>query len=126
MLNLPTDRLTDKGIVKYSTDCAPNNGYYFIPLYDRGQYQIAIEPPHGWTFDPMTVDLDFDGKTDLCSQQQDINFSFKGFTISGKVWPIIFGTVFLILRETLYKPFIIKNYVSLRSSAKDQTRVRLV
>ncbi|CAG2165017.1 unnamed protein product [Oppiella nova] len=80
------DSLTDKGIVKYSTDCAPNNGYYFIPLYDKGLYQLKIEPPKGWTFDPMFVDLNFDGKSDLCSQQNDINFAFKGFTVSGKVF----------------------------------------
>jgi hypothetical protein len=79
------DSLTDKGVVKYTTDCAPNNGYYFIPLYDKGLYQLKIEPPKGWTFDPMFVDLNFDGKSDLCSQQNDINFAFKGFTVSGKV-----------------------------------------
>ncbi|XP_054167363.1 BOS complex subunit NOMO3-like [Oppia nitens] len=77
--------LTDKGIVKYTTDCAPNNGYYFIPLYDKGLYELKIEPPKGWTFEPMSVELNFDGKTDICSQQNDINFSFKGFTVSGNV-----------------------------------------
>ena len=23
------------GVLKYNTDCAPNNGYFLIPLYDK-------------------------------------------------------------------------------------------
>ena len=26
---------TKQGILKYKTDCAPNNGYFLIPLYDK-------------------------------------------------------------------------------------------
>lgn len=26
---------TKQGILKHETDCAPNNGYFLIPLYDK-------------------------------------------------------------------------------------------
>ena len=26
---------TKSGVQKYKTDCAPNNGYFLIPLYDK-------------------------------------------------------------------------------------------
>ena len=27
--------LTKQGIIKSQTECAPNNGYFLIPLYDK-------------------------------------------------------------------------------------------
>ena len=41
---------TKQGSLKYQTDCAPNNGYYMVPVYDRGDYILKVEPPPGWTF----------------------------------------------------------------------------
>lgn len=41
---------TKQGSLKYQTDCAPNNGYYMIPVYDKGDYLLKVEPPPGWTF----------------------------------------------------------------------------
>lgn len=35
-------RYTKQGNLKYHTDCAPNNGYYFIPIYDKGEYVIKV------------------------------------------------------------------------------------
>ena len=26
---------TKQGVLKHKTDCAPNNGYFLIPLYDK-------------------------------------------------------------------------------------------
>jgi hypothetical protein len=46
---------------------------------------FQIEPPAGWSFEPKEVILNVDGTTDLCSQGKDINFIFKGFSITGKV-----------------------------------------
>nr|XP_022914700.1 nodal modulator 1 [Onthophagus taurus] len=77
--------LTKQGIVKDQTNCAPNNGYYFIPLYDKGEYILQLEPPPGWSFDPIRINVNIDGKNDICSQGHDINFKFKGFGITGKV-----------------------------------------
>ncbi|XP_015919887.2 BOS complex subunit NOMO3 [Parasteatoda tepidariorum] len=76
---------TKHGSLKYHTDCAPHNGYYLIPLYDKGDYVLKIEPPLGWSFEPSSVSLHVDGKSDPCSLNQDINFNFKGFTVSGQV-----------------------------------------
>ena len=41
---------TPHGSIKYQTDCAPNTGYYLIPLYDKGDYILKAEPPKGWGF----------------------------------------------------------------------------
>lgn len=56
-----------------------------MPLYDKGEYILKIFPPPGWSFEPNTVTLNVDGKTDLCSLGKDINFIFKGFGITGQV-----------------------------------------
>lgn len=76
---------TKHGSLKYHTDCAPHNGYYLIPLYDKGDYVLKIEPPTGWSFEPSSVNLHVDGTNDPCSLNQDINFNFKGFTIFGQI-----------------------------------------
>lgn len=77
--------LTRQGSHKYQTEGAPNNGYYLIPLYDRGDYTLRVDPPPGWVFEPLSVDLHVDGTTDPCSTAKDIDFLFKGFSILGKV-----------------------------------------
>ncbi|GIY27842.1 nodal modulator 2 [Caerostris extrusa] len=76
---------TKHGSLKYHTDCAPHNGYYLIPLYDKGDYVLKIEPPTGWSFEPSSVILHVDGTSDPCSLNQDINFNFKGFTVMGQI-----------------------------------------
>ncbi|CAE1283136.1 Nodal modulator 3,Nodal modulator 1,Nodal modulator 2 [Acanthosepion pharaonis] len=76
---------TVQGSIKYQTDCAPNNGYYLIPLYDKGDFVLQVEPPPGWSFEPELVRLHIDGTTDKCSLGEDINFQFKGFSIQGMV-----------------------------------------
>jgi hypothetical protein len=35
--------LTKQGALKYETDCAPNNGYYFVPVYEKGEYRLQVE-----------------------------------------------------------------------------------
>jgi len=74
-----------QGNLKYQTDCAPNNGYFFIPIYEKGEYTIKVAPPPGWKFTPEEVTVDIDGVNDLCSQNKDINFVFAGFGVVGKV-----------------------------------------
>lgn len=71
--------------MKDTTDCSPSNGYYFLPVYDRGDYVLRIAPPPGWSFEPEQIDVAFDGATDPCSLGQDVNFVFKGFGITGNV-----------------------------------------
>ncbi|RWS26889.1 nodal modulator 3-like isoform X2, partial [Leptotrombidium deliense] len=77
---------TSAGNLKYTSDCAPNNGYYFIPIYDKGNYVLKIDPPEGWSFEPKEVALTVDGSAnDMCSNNKDVNFMFKGFTVMGKI-----------------------------------------
>lgn len=76
---------TKQGNLKYETECAPNNGYYFIPLYDKGEYILKVSPPSGWSFKPEAVSLKVDGETDDCTVGRDINFHFQGFAVIGKV-----------------------------------------
>ncbi|XP_038065332.1 nodal modulator 1-like isoform X2 [Patiria miniata] len=56
-----------------------------IPIYDKGDFTLKVEPPQGWSFEPTSVDLHIDGETDKCSRGEDINFKFTGFMLSGKV-----------------------------------------
>ncbi|KAI1296508.1 Nodal modulator 1 [Halotydeus destructor] len=76
---------TASGSLKESTDCAPNNGYYFLPLEGKGDHVLRVEPPEGWVFEPNEVTIKIDGQSDPCSRGEDVNFIFKGFSISGKV-----------------------------------------
>jgi hypothetical protein len=47
---------TTEGLLKYSTECAPN-GYFSIPLYDKGSFVIRVDGPAGWTFEPQRIDV---------------------------------------------------------------------
>jgi len=76
---------TTDGILKESTECAPHNGYFLLPLYSKGRVIISVIPPDGWTFQPDKIVLDIDGVTDSCSKGEDLNFVFQGFTVSGHV-----------------------------------------
>lgn len=76
---------TKQGSLKYQTDCAPINGYFMIPLYDKGDFVLKIEPPLGWSFEPTSVDLHVDGVSDICTKEEDINFVFTGFSVFGTV-----------------------------------------
>ncbi|XP_050236465.1 uncharacterized protein LOC126686455 [Mercurialis annua] len=73
---------TVDGLVKERTQCAPN-GYYFIPVYDKGSFAIKINGPEGWSWDPEIVPVIIDNTG--CNQNEDINFRFTGFTLSGRV-----------------------------------------
>ncbi|KAM7501151.1 hypothetical protein LguiB_000055 [Lonicera macranthoides] len=70
------------GLVKDGTQCAPN-GYYFIPVYDKGSFVIKVKGPEGWSWDldQVPVVVDHTG----CNANEDINFQFTGFTLAGRV-----------------------------------------
>lgn len=78
-------RLTKSGTLKDKTDCSPSNGYYFLPLYEKGDYILKLSHPAGWSFEQEEIAISFNGETDLCSQGKDVNFAFKGFGITGRV-----------------------------------------
>ncbi|KAG6575758.1 Nodal modulator 1, partial [Cucurbita argyrosperma subsp. sororia] len=79
---------TVDGLVKDRTQCAPN-GYYFIPVYDKGSFVITINGPEGWSWDPDKVPVLVDDTG--CNGNEDINFRFTGFTLSGRVTGAIGG-----------------------------------
>ncbi|XP_068661556.1 uncharacterized protein [Aristolochia californica] len=79
---------TVDGLVKDRTQCAPN-GYYFIPVYDKGSFVIKIQGPDGWSWDPDKVPVIIDENG--CNSNADINFRFTGFTISGRVMGAVGG-----------------------------------
>ncbi|MFH4974267.1 hypothetical protein AB6A40_000976 [Gnathostoma spinigerum] len=74
---------TAEGNLKYETDCNPSNGYYLLPLYNKGSYYIRVVAPEGWFFEPDAVNVKFDGKTDNCSRGIDINFVLSSFAVEG-------------------------------------------
>ncbi|WVZ71463.1 hypothetical protein U9M48_020048 [Paspalum notatum var. saurae] len=80
--DITVELCTVDGLVKESTQCAPN-GYYFIPVYDKGSFMVRVKGPKGWSWKPETVPVVIDHNG--CNGNADINFQFTGFMISGKV-----------------------------------------
>eukprot|EP01127_Copromyxa_protea_P023042 TRINITY_DN8529_c0_g1_i1.p1 TRINITY_DN8529_c0_g1~~TRINITY_DN8529_c0_g1_i1.p1 ORF type:complete len:996 (-),score=239.24 TRINITY_DN8529_c0_g1_i1:43-3030(-) len=72
--------VTPEGQVKYSTDCAPN-GYYIIPIYDKGTYNIKISAPDGFSFEREFHTVHIGGSEALCNN----NFELTGFQVDGEV-----------------------------------------
>jgi hypothetical protein len=68
-----------------TTDCAPNNGYYFLPVSseDRGQFVLKVNTL--LKVEPADFEVNIDGETDSCSKNVDMNFKFIGFGIAGSV-----------------------------------------
>lgn len=80
--DITVELCTVDGLVKDRTQCAPN-GYYFIPVYDKGSFIVRVKGPDGWSFEPDTVPVIIDQNG--CNANADINFRFTGFMISGRV-----------------------------------------
>jgi len=79
--------LSSSGVVKDQTECAPN-GYYFIPVTEKGSFSIAVEGPKGWSFEPdrRAVTIGKDGQCHLSTTSgTEVNFEFIGFSILGRV-----------------------------------------
>lgn len=47
--NIVVKLVTLDGVLKGTTECAPN-GYYFLPIYDKGRFALQVEGPQGWSF----------------------------------------------------------------------------
>eukprot|EP00250_Pteridium_aquilinum_P020313 c24781_g1_i1 orf=109-3804(+) len=70
------------GLVKDRVQCAPN-GYYFLPVYDKGTFTLHVKGPPGWSWSPHQVSVVADQHG--CNNNEDINFLYTGFSLSGKV-----------------------------------------
>ncbi|EGG20659.1 hypothetical protein DFA_00520 [Cavenderia fasciculata] len=90
--NLPKSKITYDDIkirllskadmrVREETECAPN-GYYFLPIYERGVYILQIQGPQGWTFAKNEIEINAQNVDDF---KEDINFELTGFQLSGMV-----------------------------------------
>ncbi|CAI5482522.1 unnamed protein product [Closterium sp. Yama58-4] len=74
---------TQEGMVKEQAHCAPN-GYYFLPVYTQGTFELAVRGPLGWSFEPEKVSVTVD--SEACNgNRDDLNFHHKGFGLAGKV-----------------------------------------
>ncbi|CAI5496857.1 unnamed protein product, partial [Closterium sp. Naga37s-1] len=73
---------TQEGMVKEQAHCAPN-GYYFLPVYTQGTFELAVRGPPGWSFEPESVSVVVD--SEVCNANKDVNFHHKGFGLAGKV-----------------------------------------
>eukprot|EP00096_Caligus_rogercresseyi_P010264 TRINITY_DN3679_c0_g2_i1.p1 TRINITY_DN3679_c0_g2~~TRINITY_DN3679_c0_g2_i1.p1 ORF type:complete len:1095 (+),score=317.77 TRINITY_DN3679_c0_g2_i1:50-3334(+) len=78
-------RSKEGNILKYKTDPAPNNGYYFLPVYEKGDYVLKIKLPPSWETEPSEITVAIDGVSDPCTTNKDLDFVFKGFAISGRI-----------------------------------------
>eukprot|EP01132_Coremiostelium_polycephalum_P008344 gene8344-10249_t len=65
--------------IKEQTDCSPN-GYYFLPIYDKGDYYFEIEGPEGWNFESNRIKKSINKKEEC---NEDINFILSGFRVEG-------------------------------------------
>ena len=76
-------------VLRFSTECAPNDGYFFIPLSDlEGVEQIItikLEAPKGWNFNSNAIAININFNTDTCALGEDIVFEFVGFSVGGNV-----------------------------------------
>ncbi|KAK3262340.1 hypothetical protein CYMTET_28799 [Cymbomonas tetramitiformis] len=81
---------TTEGLRKYQTECAPN-GYYFMPVYDKGTFVIKVTGPDGWAFEPSAVTVVVD-EDNQCGGGEDINFRLTGFSVKGRVSGAAGGT----------------------------------
>ncbi|GJP38808.1 hypothetical protein CLOM_g23217 [Closterium sp. NIES-68] len=73
---------TQEGMVKEQAHCAPN-GYYFLPVYNQGTFELSVRGPPGWSFEPESVPVTVD--SEACNGNRDANFHYKGFGLAGKV-----------------------------------------
>lgn len=79
---------TIDGLVKDRTQCAPN-GYYFMPVYDKGSYVVKVKGPDGLSWEPDKVPVIVDNSG--CNSNADINFQITGFMVSGRVLGAVGG-----------------------------------
>uniref|UniRef100_A0A8R1DNH1 Nodal modulator 1 n=1 Tax=Caenorhabditis japonica TaxID=281687 RepID=A0A8R1DNH1_CAEJA len=77
--------LTVEGHLKHEEEVNPSNGYFMIPVYNKGQYTLKVASPNGYFFSPDSIELKIDGKTDACSTNTDMVFELKGFSVRGVV-----------------------------------------
>ena len=75
--------VSKSGAIRAETECAPN-GYYYIPMYDEGTFDLKLEGPPGWTISPSEVEVSSHAQG-ACAMGKDIDFVISGFALAGRV-----------------------------------------
>jgi hypothetical protein len=73
---------TKSGLLKSTTECAPN-GYYFLRIYEEGTFLVRVEGPAGWSVTPSEAKVVITKESP--NIKDDVNFWFNGFAVTGKV-----------------------------------------
>uniref|UniRef100_A0A915NIJ2 ER membrane protein complex subunit 7 beta-sandwich domain-containing protein n=1 Tax=Meloidogyne floridensis TaxID=298350 RepID=A0A915NIJ2_9BILA len=73
---------TSQGNLKYEAECNPQNGYFLIPIYNKGKYLVEIDAADGYVFEPELYEIEI-GNNGGCSEE--LNFNLAGLKISGKI-----------------------------------------
>uniref|UniRef100_A0A914N9P2 ER membrane protein complex subunit 7 beta-sandwich domain-containing protein n=1 Tax=Meloidogyne incognita TaxID=6306 RepID=A0A914N9P2_MELIC len=73
---------TSQGNLKYEAECNPQNGYFLIPIYNKGKYLVKIIASDGYVFEPKLYEIEI-GNNGGCSEE--LNFNLTGLKISGKI-----------------------------------------
>nr|CAD2197089.1 unnamed protein product [Meloidogyne enterolobii] len=60
----------------------PQNGYFLIPIYNKGKYLVKIIASDGYVFEPKLYEIEI-GNNGGCSEE--LNFNLTGLKISGKI-----------------------------------------
>lgn len=43
--------------MKHEEECNQQNGYYMIPIYNKGSYSLRVSAPAGWYFGTLSFTL---------------------------------------------------------------------
>lgn len=112
--------MNKQGNLREKTEVS-ESGFFVLPIYDKGEYEIRIDAPAGYSFDPEMIKLNFDGVNDICSKKKDVNFNFKGFGITGKV--NILNESSFGAKKVNIKLFNAKNQQEMASTVSDEAGV---
>ncbi|CBK24237.2 uncharacterized protein [Blastocystis hominis] len=74
--------ITSEGIVQEQTECSPQ-GYFFIPVYDIGDYTLSISKKDGWYVSPDSYSISKDDDDHLSGCESNLEFEITGFLVRG-------------------------------------------
>lgn len=76
--------LTQENFVKSTIEVDPKSGYYIIPFEGKDKYNLKVQAPKGWSFDPVQVMVNGKDEKNPCVSG-DVDFIFNGFSVMGKI-----------------------------------------
>uniref|UniRef100_A0A0K0E3H0 ER membrane protein complex subunit 7 beta-sandwich domain-containing protein n=1 Tax=Strongyloides stercoralis TaxID=6248 RepID=A0A0K0E3H0_STRER len=76
--------LTDNNLLKETTHIVPYNGFFAIPIYNRGRYILQINSDMNITFNPPSYILDLQN-FDQTFKDKEFIFNAIGYEVKGKI-----------------------------------------